>query len=93
MPDKIDVPKIRYNKPDILLISRIFLSLSFFPITPAPNTLAVSANTFMPTQVEKMISLSPNVCIDASDAAVITQNEITAGFSVLMIKPELKMAK
>jgi hypothetical protein len=93
MPLKITIPKIKYKTPDRRLMSMIFLSLSFFPMAPAPKTFPISARIFMATQVENIIMRSSKEYTDAKDAAIITQKEITAGFSVFIKKPEVNIAK
>ena len=84
---------MRYNKPEKRLMRRIFLSLNFLPNLPAPITLPTSASIFTPRQVVKIIIRWFNEYTEASDAAISTQNEITAGLSVLIINPDEKIAK
>ena len=93
MPIKIAMPNSRYKIPDTRLISIITRSLNFFPIYPAPITFPISASIFNPRQVEKMMIRSYKEYTDASEAAIMTQKEMIAGFKVLMIKPELRMAR
>lgn len=93
MPLKITIPKIKYKTPDKRLMSIMFLSLSFFPIAPAPKTFPISASIFIPTQVKNIIMRSSKEYTEAKDAAIITQKEITVGFSVFIKKPEVNMAK
>ena len=86
-------PKLRYKIPEPRLISNIFLSLSLWPIAPAPITLAISARIFIAMQVLNMIIRLFIEYTEPSDAAINTQKEITPGFKVLIIKPEVNMAR
>ena len=93
MPDKITDPNARYKKPDIRLISKMFLSLNFLPKLPAPKTLPISASIFTARQVTKIMIRWLKSYSAESETAIATQNAITAGFKVLIKKPEVKMAK
>ena len=86
-------PKARYKNPDIRLMRKIFLSLNFFPIEPAPKTLPTSASILTPRQVVKITIRWLNEYSDAKETAIATQKAITAGLSVLIKKPDEKIAK
>jgi hypothetical protein len=47
----------------------------------------------MPRHVEKMTTWWLKEYTEESEAAIITQKEITPGFNVFTRKPELKMVK
>ena len=86
-------PNARYKKPDIRLMRKIFLSLNFFPIDPAPKTLPTSASILTPRQVVKITMRWLNEYSDANETAMATQKAITSGLRVLIKKHDEKMAK
>lgn len=74
--------------PEILLMSTIFLCVSFLLSLPASITLATSAAKLIRMQVEKIMIRSLTVFEMARVVAVVNQKAITAGFNVLIKKPE-----
>lgn len=81
------MPNIINNIPENLLISTMILSVSLSRNFPAKKTFNTSALIFKIRQVEKIMTLSLIVLFKEAVAAV-NQKTITAGFNVLIKKPE-----
>ena len=73
--------------PDTLLISLIFLTVSFDLNLPASVTLATSAVILIIRVVVKIIIRSLTECVTAIAVAAVSQKANTAGLSVFNKKP------
>ena len=83
------MPNINKSNPEILLISTIFLCVSFLLNLPANNTFPTSAAKLTKMQVEKITIRSLTELAMARVVAVVSQKAITAGLSVLIKKPAM----
>lgn len=87
-PNNSDMPNINKSDPEILLINIKFLCVSFLLSFPASTTFNTSAPKLIMIQVEKIMMRSFILLEIASVVAIVSQKAKTAGFNVLIKKPD-----